>query len=263
KWGQKDFCLTAAILPAVLLPSRTASSSHSLLYFRHAVLLEGQPQFTEVTYLDGQPIQHYDSNTERMRPFPLWNEQLDDNHTLQCIEGCKLTADGEEIEIHQDAFDGKEMKGEKFHSKRAYLHGNCIQWLNRYLDMRPQRKELPIVKVTHQEVIDNLQALTCQAYGFYPKEISASWRKDGEIFNQTNSSMLIAPNSDGTFNARLSIQINPKERNLYRCHVEHVSSNDHTVTSGRGWVIRSDEKINSNSNADLVNGLTVLREIFV
>uniref|UniRef100_A0A670Z6C3 Ig-like domain-containing protein n=1 Tax=Pseudonaja textilis TaxID=8673 RepID=A0A670Z6C3_PSETE len=235
----------------------TASSSHSLLYFRHAVLLEGQPQFTEVTYLDGQPIQHYDSNTERMRPFPLWNEQLDDSyywtiesiniidfeidfseklenlsvsqennqsndHTLQCIEGCKLTADGEEIEIHQDAFDGKEMKGEKFHSKRAYLHGNCIQWLNRYLDMRPQRK----VKVTHQEVIDNLQALTCQAYGFYPKEISASWRKDGEIFNQTNSSMLIAPNSDGTFNARLSIQINPKERNLYRCHVEHVSSNE-------------------------------------
>uniref|UniRef100_A0A8C5S157 Ig-like domain-containing protein n=1 Tax=Laticauda laticaudata TaxID=8630 RepID=A0A8C5S157_LATLA len=92
--------------------------------------------------------------------------------------------------------------------------------------------ELPIVKVTHQEVVNNLQALTCQAYGFYPKEISASWRKDGEIFNQTNSSVHIAPNSDGTFHARLSIQINPKERNLYRCHVEHVSSNEKVIKWG-------------------------------
>ncbi|ETE59036.1 Major histocompatibility complex class I-related protein, partial [Ophiophagus hannah] len=220
----------------------------------------GQTQFVEVTYLDSQPIQRYDSNTERMRPLTPWiNQALDQyywtwesdmgylkdfleklqelhptvpqnhhnqstDHTLQCIEGCKLTADGEKIEIHQDALDGKEMKGEEFHSERMYLYGNCIHWLNRYLDMRPQRKELPIVKVTHQGVINNLQALTCQAYGFYPKEISASWRKDGEIFNQTNSSMHIAPNSDGTFNARLSIQINPKERKLYRCHVEHVSS---------------------------------------
>ncbi|XP_026545441.1 major histocompatibility complex class I-related gene protein-like [Notechis scutatus] len=238
----------------------TPSSSHSLLYFHHALLLEGQPQFIEVTYLDGQPIQHYDSNTKRMRPFPLWNNQLDDtyyqfesanmkvferhfpgklkkisvsqknnqnnDHTLQCIQGCKLTADGNEISIHQDAFDGKRMK-KTFHRERFYLNGNCIQWLKRYLGLKPQKKELPMVKVTHQEVIiDNLQALTCQAYGFYPKEISASWRKDGEIFNQTNSSVLIVPNSDGTFNARLSIQINPKERNLYRCHVEHVSSSE-------------------------------------
>lgn len=59
----------------------TASSSHSLLYFRHAVLLEGQPQFVEVTYLDSQPIQHYDSNTRRMRPFPLWISQtLDEDY---------------------------------------------------------------------------------------------------------------------------------------------------------------------------------------
>ncbi|XP_032065644.1 major histocompatibility complex class I-related gene protein-like [Thamnophis elegans] len=242
--------------------SGNASSSHYLLYFRHAVLLEGQPQFTEVTYLDGQPIQHYDSNTRRMQPFPLWRNELVDNyyksfestvmrnferyflrklqelsvpqkhnqsndHTLQCIEGCKLTADEDEILIHQEAFDGKEMTGEAFHPERRYFDGSCIRWLNRYLHMKPEKKVLPIVKVTHQEVnINNLQALTCQAYGFYPKEISASWRKDGEIFNQTNSSLHIAPNSDGTFNARLSIQINPKERKLYRCHVEHVSSSE-------------------------------------
>ncbi|KAG8127384.1 hypothetical protein E2320_014330, partial [Naja naja] len=236
----------------------------------------GQPQFVEVTYLDSQPIQHYDSNTKRMRPLTLWiNQTLDEDywtwesnmnnfeedfleklqelhptvpqkhhnqskdHTLQCIEGCKLTADGDEIEIHQDAFDGKKMRKEnRFHRERYYLDGNCIRWLNRYLDMKPQKKELPIVKVTHQEVsIDNLQTLTCQAYGFYPKEISASWRKDGEIFNQTNSSVHIAPNADETFNARLSILINPKERNLYRCHVEHVSSNiDATwMKDGENW----------------------------
>uniref|UniRef100_A0A670Z8C0 Ig-like domain-containing protein n=1 Tax=Pseudonaja textilis TaxID=8673 RepID=A0A670Z8C0_PSETE len=245
----------------------TASSSHSLLYFRHAVLLEGQPQFTEVTYLDGQPIQHYDSNTERMRPFPLWNEQLDDSyywtiesiniidfeidfseklenlsvsqennqsndHTLQCIEGCKLTADGEEIEIHQDAFDGKEMKGEKFHSKRAYLHGNCIQWLNRYLDMSFKSTSLPIVKVTHQEVIDNLQALTCQAYGFYPKEINTTWLKDGENWDQETFRGYIVRNWDGTYSTWISIDINPMEEYRYRCYVEHEGLQEALILNG-------------------------------
>ncbi|XP_015683019.1 major histocompatibility complex class I-related gene protein [Protobothrops mucrosquamatus] len=275
--------------------SGTASRSHSLLHFRHAVLFEGRPQFVEVTYLDSQPIQRYDSSTKIMRPLTPWMNQtlnedywlwesimgnlLKDNflgefqnsavpqkhhnqstdyseesstdypdedslaefqnsavppkhhsqitdHTLQCIQGCELTADGKEIEIHRDAVDGKEMKGDEIHI-RYYMVGNCILWLKRYLNMKPQRKELPIVKVTHQEVsINNLQALTCQAYGFYPSEISVSWRKDGEIFNQTNSAAHIAPNSDGTFYARLSIQINPNKRKLYRCHVEHVSSSE-------------------------------------
>uniref|UniRef100_A0A0K8RT46 MHC class I antigen n=1 Tax=Crotalus horridus TaxID=35024 RepID=A0A0K8RT46_CROHD len=275
--------------------SGTSSPSHSLLHFRYAMLLEGWPQFVEVTYLDSQPIQRYDSSTKRMRPLTPWMNQtltgvywnwesgigtfflketflkkfqkltvpqkhhnqstdyleepyvdyLDEDsleefpnstippkhhnqstdHILQCIEGCKLTTNGEEIEIHQDAVDGKEKNGGESHDKRFYLNGNCIQWLNRYLSNKPQRKELPVVKVTHQEVsINNLQALTCQAYGFYPREISVSWRKDGEIFNQTNSTAYIAPNSDGTFYARLNIQINPKKRKLYRCHVEHDSS---------------------------------------
>ncbi|XP_070593124.1 major histocompatibility complex class I-related gene protein-like [Erythrolamprus reginae] len=303
----------------------TASSSHSLLHFRHVVLLEGEPQFVEVTYLDSQPIQHYDSKTKIMRPLTLWinqtlnekywtwesdmkylekpflkkwqefsfpekhnqsedygtwisdmniendfldnwqefslpekhnqsedygtwisdmnieNDFLDnwqefslpekhnqsEDHTLQCIEGCKLTTDEKEIEIHEDVIDGKEVKEEEFHRKRVYLDGSCILWLKMFLNMKPVKKELPIVKVTHQEVnINNLQTLTCQAYGFYPKEISASWRKDGGIFNETNSSLHIAPNSDGTFNARLSIQINPEEKKLYRCHMEHVSSSE-------------------------------------
>lgn len=65
------------------------------------------------------------------------------DHTLQCIEGCKLTAHGEEIEIHQDVVDGEEMKGEEFHKKRYYLKGNCIMWLNRYLNMKPQSKGRP------------------------------------------------------------------------------------------------------------------------
>lgn len=83
--------------------------------------------------------------------------------------------------------------------------------------------ELPIVTVTHRVSINNVSVLTCQAYGFYPKEINATWNKDGEVIDKGNSSMQIVPNSDGTFNARLSIQINSTERNLYRCHVEHVS----------------------------------------
>ncbi|XP_025029032.1 patr class I histocompatibility antigen, A-2 alpha chain-like [Python bivittatus] len=212
-------------------------------------------------------MQRYDSKTKRMQPLALWINQSRDNdywdmetsavrydekdflenlqdllapqkhhnqskgdHILQCIDGCELMANGEGGKIHRDAVDGREMKGEGFHSySRTFLGGNCIQWLKRHLrvlETVSQRKELPIVKVTHQASINSLHALTCQAYGFYPKEINTSWRKNGEVFDQNSSSVHIAPNSDGTFYARLSIQINPKERKLYRCHVEHVSSSE-------------------------------------
>lgn len=68
-----------------------------------------------------------------------------------------------------------------------------------------------------------LETLVCQAFGFYPKEINATWRRDGVIWEEETFWKSIAPNSDGTYHAWLSIRINPKERSRYRCHVEHAS----------------------------------------
>ncbi|KAM6469657.1 major histocompatibility complex class I-related gene protein-like [Liasis olivaceus] len=80
--------------------------------------------------------------------------------------------------------------------------------------------EAPVVTVSSRtEADDGMETHVCRMDGFYPKEIDASWRRDGEVRLQDCGS--VAPNADGTYHYWLSIRIDPKERDHYRCHVEH------------------------------------------
>ncbi|KAL8213484.1 UNVERIFIED_CONTAM: hypothetical protein K2H54_066004 [Gekko kuhli] len=65
------------------------------------------------------------------------------------------------------------------------------------------------------------ETLFCQLYGFYPKEIEVTWRKGREVWHQDTSHGGVVPNSDGTYNTWLMIEVDPKERDRYWCHVEH------------------------------------------
>ncbi|KAG8127407.1 hypothetical protein E2320_014379 [Naja naja] len=71
------------------------------------------------------------------------------------------------------------------------------------------------------EVEDGMETHICRQHGFYPREIDASWTRDGEIWLQDTFHGSVAPNADGTYHYWLSIRIDPKERGRYRCHVEH------------------------------------------
>ncbi|KAL7986522.1 hypothetical protein Chor_011688 [Crotalus horridus] len=71
------------------------------------------------------------------------------------------------------------------------------------------------------EVVDGMETHVCRLDGFYPREIEASWTRDGEVWLQDTLRGSVAPNADGTFHAWLSIQIDPRERGRYHCHVEH------------------------------------------
>uniref|UniRef100_A0A8C6VEV9 Ig-like domain-containing protein n=1 Tax=Naja naja TaxID=35670 RepID=A0A8C6VEV9_NAJNA len=106
--------------------------------------------------------------------------------------------------------------------KKIYLEEECLAWLKKWLDygIEPVTllpREHPIGSSFHIPVKD----LLCRAHGFYPKEIDASWRRDGEVWLEDTLQGSVAPNSDGTYYYWLSIQIDPKERSRYRCHVEH------------------------------------------
>ncbi|XP_026578815.1 uncharacterized protein LOC113451654 [Pseudonaja textilis] len=71
------------------------------------------------------------------------------------------------------------------------------------------------------EVEDGMEMHVCRIYGFYPREIDASWRRDGEVWLEDTLHGFVVPNADGTCHSWLSIQIDPKERGRYQCHVEH------------------------------------------
>ncbi|XP_066469283.1 major histocompatibility complex class I-related gene protein-like [Tiliqua scincoides] len=107
---------------------------------------------------------------------------------------------------------------------KAYLEVTCIQWLRKYLRYGKEtllRKETPVVKVTRKDSQEGLETLLCRAHGFSPKEIDITWRKDGEIRQGDTFHGVVSPNADGTYYTWLSIEIDPKERSHYRCHVEH------------------------------------------
>lgn len=173
-------------------------------------------------------------------------------HSLQQMYGCELRPDGSIGGHFQWAYDGRDylsfdkdsltwtaidppaqntkrkweaIQGEA-QRRKAYLEEICIEWLQRYLEYGKQRllrTERPEGKVTHKEGYDDRETLVCQAYGFYPKEIDVTWRKDGEVLHEGTFRRNVAPYPDGTYHAWLSIDIDPKDRDQYRCHVDHAS----------------------------------------
>uniref|UniRef100_A0A8C6XCI1 Ig-like domain-containing protein n=1 Tax=Naja naja TaxID=35670 RepID=A0A8C6XCI1_NAJNA len=161
-------------------------------------------------------------------------------HTWQRMYGCELRADGSRGGFDQYGYDGRTFltltrrpsPGWKWDTSpvynrrgKAYLEEICIKWLEKHLSYGKEtllKREPPVVKMTRRtEVEDGMETHICRQHGFYPREIDASWTRDGEIWLQDTFHGSVAPNADGTYHYWLSIRIDPKERGRYRCHVEH------------------------------------------
>ncbi|KAM3844412.1 class I histocompatibility antigen, F10 alpha chain-like [Vipera latastei] len=173
-------------------------------------------------------------------------------HIIQVMCGCELQTDGRKGGFWQYGYDGKtfltfdkeiptwvapvpqaQITQRKLNAipglnqrRKAYLEEICIEWLEKYLSYGNEtllRTEAPEVTVSSRtkEVEDGMETHVCRLDGFYPREIDASWKRDGEVWLQDTLRGSVAPNADGTFHAWLSIQINPRERGRYQCHVEH------------------------------------------
>nr|XP_056723198.1 BOLA class I histocompatibility antigen, alpha chain BL3-7-like [Euleptes europaea] len=107
---------------------------------------------------------------------------------------------------------------------KSYLEEECVEWLRRYLDYGKEtllRTEAPTAKVARKAGYDGRESLICRAHGFYPREIEVTWMKDGEDRKPDTFTGGVFPNSDGTYHTWLSIEVDPRERDRYRCRVEH------------------------------------------
>ncbi|KAM9263862.1 class I histocompatibility antigen, F10 alpha chain-like isoform 1-T1 [Morus bassanus] len=183
----------------------------------------------------------------------LWSRynQSGGAHTWQRMAGCDLLEDGSTRGFYQEAYDGRdfiafdmntmtftaadvgaqiikrkwEEDGTVAERHKHYLENDCIEALRKYMSYGQavlERKEPPMVRVSGKEA-QGILTLHCRAYGFYPRPITISWLKDGEVRDGETERGSIAPNSDGTYYTWASIEARPEDKDKYRCRVEHAS----------------------------------------
>ncbi len=66
-------------------------------------------------------------------------------------------------------------------------------------------------------------SVVCHATGFYPKEVTISWQKNGQDHDEDVDLGELLSNEDGTFQKTSTLRVSPDElkKNEYSCVVEH------------------------------------------
>ncbi|XP_077670923.1 class I histocompatibility antigen, F10 alpha chain-like isoform X2 [Eretmochelys imbricata] len=181
----------------------------------------------------------------------LYN-QSEGFHIIQTIYGCDLREDNTTWGVYQDSYDGRDFLtfdketmtwvaadiGAQISKRRwdaevldnqrwkRYLEEKCIPWLRSSLEYGKetlQRKVRPTARVSDRSSHDGLTTLSCKVSGFYPRDITVTWLRNGESRQQETYSEGILPSGDGTYQTWVTMEIDPKIKGHYSCHVEHES----------------------------------------
>nr|ARR31564.1 MHC class I antigen [Chlorocebus pygerythrus]ARR31565.1 MHC class I antigen [Chlorocebus pygerythrus] len=213
-------------------------------------------------WVEQEGPEYWDRNTRRAKAHAqtdrgnlrtllrYYNQSEGGSHTIQRMFGCDLGPDGHLLRgYEQHAYDGKDyialnedlrswtaadMAAQNTQRKwdaaraaerlRAYLEGECLEWLRRHLENGKetlQRTDPPKTHVTHHPVSDHEATLRCWALGFYPAEITLTWQRDGEEQTQDTELVETRPGGDGTFQKWGAVVVPSGEEQRYTCHVQH------------------------------------------
>nr|SCW24625.1 MHC class I protein [Papio anubis] len=209
---------------------------------------EGPEYWDRETRIAKDAAQTHRGNLRTLRGY--YNQSEEGSHTIQKMYGCDLGPDGRLLRGYdQYAYDGKDyialnedlrswtaadMAAQNTQRKweaartaerqRAYLEGECLEWLRRYLENGKetlQRADPPKTHVTHHPISDHEATLRCWALGFYPAEITLTWQRDGEEQTQDTELVETRPGGDGTFQKWGAVVVPSGEEQRYTCHVQH------------------------------------------
>ncbi|XP_025031947.1 major histocompatibility complex class I-related gene protein-like [Python bivittatus] len=232
-------------LVAVALPeSCFGSSSHSLMYFCTSVSepSQGLPQFVSLGYVDAQVFVYYDTSSRVLQPRVSWMEEVGKEdpqfwdtqtqlahssevilraglealrtlynqseglHGWQIMCGCELQGDGSKGGFFRCGYDGRTFITFDKETLTWVAHNPQAQITRRKWDSIPGYNQR-LKTYLEEECIEWLEKFLS-----YGKEM---------LLRTKAPHGSVAPNADGTYHYWLSIQIDPQERDRYRCHVEH------------------------------------------
>nr|CAD7705510.1 B [Macaca mulatta] [Macaca mulatta] len=208
---------------------------------------EGPEYWEEQTWIAKARAQTDRADLGILRGY--YNQSEAGSHTIQTMSGCDLGPNGHLLRgYYQDAYDGKDyialngdlrswtaadMAAQNTQRKweaagvaeqrRAYLEGECVESLRRYLENGKetlQRANPPKTHVTHHPISDHEATLRCWALGFYPAEITLTWQRDGEDQTQDTELVETRPGGDGTFQKWGAVVVPSGEEQRYMCHVQ-------------------------------------------
>nr|AAZ15101.1 MHC class I antigen [Sus scrofa]ACA09758.1 MHC class I antigen [Sus scrofa]ACA21799.1 MHC class I antigen [Sus scrofa] len=209
---------------------------------------EGQDYWDRETQISKETAQTYRVDLNTLRSY--YNQSEAGSHTLQSMYGCDVGPDGlflrgysqfgydgadylalnEDLRSWTAADTAAQISKRKFDAanvaeqERSYLQGLCVEGLRRYLEMGKdtlQRAEPPKTHVTRHPSSDLGVTLRCWALGFYPKEISLTWQREGQDQSQDMELVETRPSGDGTFQKWAALVVPPGEEQSYTCHVQH------------------------------------------
>ncbi|XP_053458591.1 class I histocompatibility antigen, Gogo-B*0103 alpha chain-like isoform X3 [Nycticebus coucang] len=210
---------------------------------------QGPEYWEEETRISKGNAQSFRADLQTLLRY--YNQSKGGSHTFQWMSGCDVGLDGNLLRgYNQFAYDGADyiVLNEDLSSwtaadtaaqitqrkweaagaaerRRAYLEGECVEWLRRYLDNGKdtlQRADPPKAHVTHYPISDCEATLRCWALGFYPAEITLTWQRDGEDETQDMELIETRPSGDNrTFQKWAAVVVPSGEEQRYTCHVQH------------------------------------------
>ncbi|XP_028642344.1 H-2 class I histocompatibility antigen, D-B alpha chain-like isoform X2 [Grammomys surdaster] len=214
-----------------------------------------------------------------------YNQSEGGSHTFQWMSGCDMGSDGSLLRGYmQYAYDGHDyislnedletwtaadMAAQITRRKweqagdaerhRAYLEGECVEGLRRYLELGKEtllRTDAPKAHVAHHPRSEGDVTLRCWALGFYPADITLTWQLNGEDLTQDMELVQTRPSGDGTFQKWASVVVPLGKEQDYTCHVQHEGLS-------QPLTLRWEPPSSTNSNMIIIAVLVVLGAVAI